>query len=259
MSVDSALATINLRKSPSSLAVPSALPAPGDSPVDPALLRPALSSVVKRAEGCLTVCKMGWLRSARLRVQWPNFDDALAVLAAELSPPMQPLQNWAQPNSHRRGGEEGAIADQQEAEERVIADFGPLLAEACAIYDSYFGVVRVSSLTLWQLTGQVVATSRAICVTCLIRCWTTQIVMLVANTGRMLTILAQRLSRQTDNAASQPALAQSAAAAQREDFASAGSKTKLTAASGARPSLFTAGRWAITSLICVRIPSAGMP
>ena len=218
MSVDSALATI-YRPPIAFLPASTALPAPGDSPVDPALLRPALSSVVKRAAGLLDRLQNGVVAFGQIESAVAELDDALAVLAAQLSPPMQPLQNWVQPNSDRRGGEEGAIADRQEAEERVIADFGPLLAEACAIYDSYFGVVRVSSLTLWQLTGQVVATSRAILCdlpyTLLDR---TQIVMLVGNTGRMLTILAQRLSLSPDNAASQPAPAQSAAAAQRAGF-----------------------------------------
>lgn len=44
----------------------------------------------------------------------------------------------------------------------VAQDFSPVLAAACAIYDDYFGVVRVEELTLAQFTGQFAHTCLAL-------------------------------------------------------------------------------------------------
>ena len=204
MSVDSALTSV-YQPPIAFLPAASALPAPGDGPVDPALLRPALASALEIAERLIFRLQNGVVAFGQIEGAVAQLDDALAALTALLSPLMQPLESRTSLDA--------------QAQELAIADFGPLLAEACAVYDSYFGVTRVSALTLWQLAGQVAATSRAIlCDLPYTLVDRTQIVMLVANLGRMLAILAQRLALAPGNAASQPAPAQGAAAAQRTAF-----------------------------------------
>ena len=52
--------------------------------------------------------------------------------------------------------------DQLAVATTVAQDFSPVLAAACAIYDDYFGVIRVEGLTLAQFTGQFAHTCLAL-------------------------------------------------------------------------------------------------
>jgi len=95
-------------------------------------------------------------------------------------------------------------------------DFSPVMAAACAIYDQYFGVVRVEPLTLSQFTTQVART----CLALLIDLPYTlqergQLSQLISSMVQMFSVLADRL--QTNNGpvtglvdTNQPSLATSA-------------------------------------------------
>jgi len=170
------------------------LPDPDNSPVDMARLGPALSSAVQAADHLLGRLQNGVVTFGQIESALARLDDRLTLLAGLLAPLLP--------------GESNGPRDAQ-AQEMAVEDFGPLLAEACAIYDRYFGVVRLPAMTLLQLTAQVVMTAQAILhdlpYTLLDR---TQIVMLIANAGRMLATLRGRLTGGPgglDDPASQPA------------------------------------------------------
>lgn len=159
----------------------STLPELDSGPVDFAPLRQTLDSAVDRTDRLLDRLQNSVMAFDQIQNQLEDMDDQLAGIADRMA---------ALPG---RASSVAAARDER-AYQSSVADFGPLLAEACAVYDDYFGVVRVDGMGLLLLAGQVVETSQAILrdlpYTLLDRA---QVVMLVANIGRMLAALAQRL------------------------------------------------------------------
>lgn len=147
-----------------------------------AALYAALGHTVAMAERLLVRLQNEVISLVRLEADLARLDDSLAGLGTRLNPLMQPLE-----------AKVGLGLDAR-THQFAVDDFGALLAQACAVYDDYFGVVRCHPQTLLQLTGQVVRTSQALLFdlphTLLDR---TQVVMIVANVGRMLAVLADRL------------------------------------------------------------------
>ncbi|MBP7961861.1 MAG: hypothetical protein KBG20_00205 [Caldilineaceae bacterium] len=189
MSFDSIFTT--LYRSPVAV-LPTSITLPGlgeAGGADLALLRPALVGAVECADGLLDRLQNQVLAFGQIQSHLDALDDQLAGIAEQLTT-LAP-------------GEHSPTPAQNERAYRAAVDaFGPLLAEACAVYDDYFGVVRVPEMGLLPLLGQVVRTSQAILrdlpYTLLDR---TQIVMLAANIGRMLAAVSQRLSEGEGNSA----------------------------------------------------------
>lgn len=188
MSVDSSFA--GLYAPPIAfLPVARDLPAADNSPLDGARLGPALSAAVETAEHLLGRLQNGVVTFGQIESALARLDDRLAVLVGLLAPLLPTTSSAVDAQAHQV----------------AVDDFGPLLAEACAIYDSYFGVVRLPAMTLLQLIAQVGATTQAILrdlpYTLLDR---TQIVMLIANAGRMLATLGARLTDVSQGTIEQP-------------------------------------------------------
>jgi len=174
--------------------------------VDPVLLCQTIACAVATTEGILARLQNGVVSFGQIESEVTGLDDRLADLSDLLTPLL--------PTESRTVGDVDERAHQSS-----VDDFGPLLAEACAIYDSYFGVVRISAMTLLQRAAQVAATAQALLhdlpYTLLDR---TQIVMLIANIGRMLAIVAQELAPDADSPASQPASTNRGAEAARQAY-----------------------------------------
>ena len=160
----------------------SARPASDGSPIDRALLGSALAGAVAIADGLLARLQNGIVAFGQIEAEVARLDDRLADLTDLLTPLL--------PTESRTVGDVDARAYQSS-----VDDFGPFLADACAVYDIYFGVVRISAMTLLQRAAQVAATAQAVLhdlpYSLLDR---TQIVMLIANIGRMLATVAQALA-----------------------------------------------------------------
>jgi hypothetical protein len=160
----------------------SARPASDGSPIDRALLGSALAGAVAIADGLLARLQNGIVAFGQIEAEVARLDDRLADLTDLLTPLL--------PTESRTVGDVDARAYQSS-----VDDFGPFLADACAVYDIYFGVVRISAMTLLQRAAQVAATAQAVLhdlpYSLLDR---TQIVMLIANIGRMLKTVAQELA-----------------------------------------------------------------
>lgn len=185
MSVDSAYATL-YQPPLAFLPASSALPAPDNRPVDSARLGSALCGALETAERLLERLQRGVVAFGQIQNEVARLDDWLSSLT-DLLTPVLPVQSSVEAVDAR-------------AYQLAVADFGVLLADACVVYDNYFGVVRLYPMTLWQLTAQVARTAQAVLrdlpYTLLDR---TQIVMLVASMGRMLTTLAHYLPTAADS------------------------------------------------------------
>lgn len=202
------------------------LPVPDNSPVDSALLGCALGGAIETAEQLLDRLQKGVVSLGKIESEVARLEESLAGMA-DLLTPLLPV--------------ESSVADVNvQAHQLAVADFGALLADACAVYDSYFGVVRLHPMTLLQLAAQVARTAQAVLrdlpYTLLDR---TQIVMLVANIGRMLATLAQHLPTSSGN----PMPAQKSGAEMRRAYAQCWEQNKADSAEWSQTVAFY--RWKV--------------
>ena len=175
----------------------SAQPGVDGPPVDWAWLRSVLVDAIASAELVLARLQNGVVAFGQIEAAIARLDDRLADLIDCVGSRL--------PRASRTAGEMDERAYQS-----FVDDFGLLLAEACAIYDGYFGVVRISAMTLLRRTAQVAATAQAVLrdlpYTLLDRM---QIVMVIANIRHMLKTVAYRFPSEgslvPDSPAAQPA------------------------------------------------------